>query len=77
VLYGNIGGSSRLDFTVIGAAVNETSRVESLCKGLAPMLATKSFAKLLPPDMLTSLGTHSLRGVQQSHELFTLKSEKH
>ena len=32
VMYGNIGGSTRLDFTVIGPAVNLTSRIESMCK---------------------------------------------
>jgi len=72
VLYGNIGGSSRLDFTVIGAAVNETARVESLCKGLAPILTTQSFAQLLPDIMLKSVGVHELRGVQKAHELFTI-----
>jgi Adenylate and Guanylate cyclase catalytic domain len=32
VMYGNIGGDARLDFTVIGPAVNLTSRIESMCK---------------------------------------------
>jgi adenylate cyclase len=33
-MYGNIGGDARLDFTVIGPAVNLTSRIESMCKEL-------------------------------------------
>lgn len=73
VFYGNIGGRSRLDFTVIGAAVNEASRVESLCKELGvALLATEPFAKALVGERLTSLGEHRLRGVRLAQELFTL-----
>ena len=43
VMYGNIGGTARLDFTVIGPAVNLTSRIESLCKDLqrSPLLSAE------------------------------------
>ena len=34
VLYGNIGGRARLDFTVLGPAVNEASRIAALCRQL-------------------------------------------
>ena len=34
VLYGNIGSPARLDFTVVGPAVNETARIEAMCRSL-------------------------------------------
>jgi adenylate cyclase len=73
VFFGNIGGSSRLDFTVIGAAVNEAARVESLCKDTYPILATKTFEKHLLDHSLVSIGHRQLRGVEERHQLFTLK----
>jgi len=73
VQYGNIGAHDRLDFTVIGAAVNEASRVEQLCKALGrPVLITSAFAALAPPHRLVSLGVHALRGVREPQEIFTL-----
>jgi len=74
VLYGNVGGSSRLDFTVIGSAVNEVSRVEGLCKSTAPLLATQDFAQYIHQTPMQSIGKYSLRGVQKEHEIFTLKN---
>jgi len=71
VLYGNIGGSSRLDFTVIGAAVNEASRVEAMCKTLSPLLLTQNVAQHISRP-LVPLKLHSLRGVKHKIELFTL-----
>ena len=32
VFYGNIGSKDRLDFTVVGQAVNEASRIASMCR---------------------------------------------
>ncbi len=62
VFFGNIGSAERLDFTVIGRAVNEASRVESLTKTLGrPILITETVAPLLDRP-LDDLGQHQLRG---------------
>lgn len=73
VSYGNIGASDRLDFTVIGAAVNEASRMESLCKALkTPLVIAENVAEHLERTERISLGSHLLRGVATARELFTL-----
>jgi len=63
VMYGNIGGSTRLDFTVIGPAVNLTSRIESMCKSLdrSPLLSAE-FARLSGVKA-EFIGEFSLKGV--------------
>ena len=72
LMYGNIGTLGRLDFTVIGSAVNEASRIESMCKTLGQtILFSAEFARHFPAR-LVSLGEHSLRGVSARQELFTL-----
>ena len=72
LMYGNIGTLGRLDFTVIGAAVNEASRIESMSKALNQnILLSAEFARHFP-TRLVSLGMHTLRGVSTPQELFTL-----
>jgi adenylate cyclase len=72
VYYGNIGGARRLDFTVIGPAVNEVSRIEALCSGLGyPLLMSPSVAEACGHPV-RSVGRRSLRGVTGERELFTL-----
>ena len=75
VLYGNVGTDARLDFTVIGPAVNEAARIEVLCKELGQtLLVSQAFAAAAESsrEHLVSLGRHHLRGVREETELFTL-----
>jgi class 3 adenylate cyclase len=70
VVYGNIGVPDRLQFTVVGAAANEVSRLEDLTKPLdRRILATAEFADNLPIAW-ESLGVHELKGVGQHREVF-------
>ena len=76
VLYGNIGARERLDFTVVGPAVNEASRIQTLCRPLERnVLISASFHEIACAchGELQSLGFHALRGVREPQELFTLK----
>ena len=72
VFYGNVGGGSRLDFTVVGPAVNEASRIEALCGVLdVPLLMSADFARHCG-HRTASLGLHRLRGVSEPREIFAL-----
>lgn len=75
ITYGNVGTAKRLDFTVIGSAVNEASRIEGLCKSLGePVLTSSVFAQCVPGE-LRSLGQHTLRGVRDAEEIFALTTD--
>ena len=72
VTFGNVGTQDRLDFTVIGPAVNRASRLEGLTKELhVPVLASAEFNEVCTVPM-KSLGKHVLRGVPDPVEVFTL-----
>src|SRR5215831_8876562 len=71
VIYGNVGAADRLDFTVIGPAVNLVSRVENVAKALdEPIVVTDDFAQTYG-GTLRSLGVHQFRGVAKPRELFS------
>jgi adenylate cyclase len=72
VMYGNIGSRTRLDFTVIGPAVNMASRLETLTKQLGrPVLLSRAFADFVENDFdLEHVGEHPVRGFNDPIELF-------
>ncbi len=70
VIYGNVGSANRLDFTVIGPAVNLVSRIEGAAKALdQPIVVSEDFARAYVQP-LRSLGFHQFRGLAAPHELF-------
>jgi adenylate cyclase len=73
VMYGNIGSRTRLDFTVIGPAVNMASRLEALTKQLGKtVLVSRAFADLVQSDFdLERVGEYPVRGFSDPIELFT------
>ena len=75
VVYGNIGASERLDFTVVGSAVNEASRIEGMCRPLQrKVLMSNTFHEAATGcgDKMVSVGFHALRGIAEPQELFTI-----
>ncbi|MBM4299443.1 MAG: adenylate/guanylate cyclase domain-containing protein, partial [Deltaproteobacteria bacterium] len=78
VYYGNIGSRDRLDFTVVGPAVNEVSRIAGLCRSIdQPLLISSAFANAIgePKSLLVSVGRYALRGVGKPQDLYTLEPE--
>jgi adenylate cyclase len=70
VAYGNVGGRRRLDFTVLGPAVNYASRLQDLAKRLdAPVLISQAFAGS-DPDRFRDIGLHPLRGISAAEQVF-------
>ena len=76
VFFGNIGSRERLDFTVVGPAVNEVSRIAAMCRSLdQPALFSSRFVSALGDDArrLVSVGRYALRGVGGAQHLFTFE----
>jgi len=77
VFYGNVGSIDRLDFTVVGPAVNEVSRIAAMCRSAERdvLLSAASVAAARPADRhrLVSVGRYALRGIAQAQELYTLE----
>ena len=76
VFYGNIGSEDRLDFTVVGPAVNEVSRIASMCGSVDRELLTSSAFRVgldaTGRNYLVSTGRFVLRGISRAQDLYTL-----
>jgi len=78
VFFGNVGSKDRLDFTVVGPAVNEVSRIAAMCRSVdQTVLVSATFAAALGKagPRLVSVGRYALRGVGHPQELFTIDPE--
>jgi len=76
VFYGNVGSDDRLDFTVVGPAVNEVSRIASMCRSVdRELLMSSAFRTGLDAagrNYLVSTGRFALRGIGRAQDLYTL-----
>lgn len=75
-LYGNVGTTERLDFTIIGPSVNMAARLEALCDKLdCRLILSDDFAATHgsdPAAAFRALGRHQLRGIAEPRDIFTL-----
>lgn len=75
ILYGNIGAENRLDFTVIGPAVNQTARIAGMHRSVGQNLIFSQVVQQAVPKAehdMVSLGRYMLRGVATPMELYTI-----
>ena len=76
VMFGNIGVPQRLAFSVIGPTVNEVSRIETLTKIVGKSILVTKEVAALDSAAWTSLGEHTLAGVSQKVELYTVAQDE-
>lgn len=70
VNYGNIGAPGRLDFTVIGSAVNLAARIEGLCAPLGQSVLASEAFRTRAPAQWKDCGAHAVKGVDGPVEIY-------
>ena len=73
VIFGNVGGLDRLDFTIVGREVNYTSRLEAICKRLnISIILSSKFVQNSLLKNVRCLGEYDLAGFPQQEILYTI-----
>jgi class 3 adenylate cyclase len=75
VIAGLVGGAGRVDYTVIGDAVNVAQRLQSEAKGGEILVAAATMARCAWPEAQPA-GTRLLKGRQQPVEVYRLQWEE-
>jgi adenylate cyclase len=76
ILYGNIGGGNRLDFTCIGPAVNLAARLEKIASRLGrTVVASEGFAGICGGGW-SDLGEFPVAGFSKAARVYGLADEK-
>ncbi len=75
VLYGNIGGGDRLDFTCIGPAVNLAARIEKIAGSLGRSVVASSLFNTYAGVPLTDLGEFAVAGFSAPQRVYGLPDE--
>ena len=75
VMYGNIGGGNRLDFTCVGPAVNLAARLEKVAAKLGRTIIASAEFSVQVPDAFEALGDHSVAGFVATQAVFGLSDE--
>ena len=71
VLYGNVGARERIDFTVLGQAVNTAARVEACCGGLSESVLVSDTVAQIAGTPMRHVATQSLKGLEAPMALHT------
>ncbi len=72
VMWGNIGAIDRLDFTVIGPAVNLVARLDDVAAQLGEPLVVSDAFQAVSSRIFESVGSHRLKGIENPQEVFRL-----
>jgi adenylate cyclase len=76
VMYGNIGSPTRLDFTVVGTAVNIVSRLEGIAKASGQtVVCSRTFASAVPATLIRNIGRFEIKGLEGEHDVFAVALE--
>ncbi|KLK90325.1 guanylate cyclase [Microvirga vignae] len=77
VMYGNIGSPTRLDFTVVGTAVNIVSRLEGIAKASGEtVVCSEIFASAVPATLSRTIGRFEIKGLDGEHDVFAVAVEQ-